>query len=241
MNRWWYGAPDLVSLFGGPVGACSYPLCVVVVGCYDALWPVIVANVPRYSSFLPLFCCPLLSFHFSILFTFSLFSFFLSSSFFSPYLFIPTFSFTFSAFSFLSFGFISLTTPLSCFLPAAPFPFPPLFNFLSPFRFPSPLSPPLPLPHHPPLLPHSLIPDQSWYGFTPTIKYNYLKEEDAEEEFSKRNKVMSRFSTMVRKRMNDDKEDEDNDDDDDTGGGSGKKQGKDKGGKCAGEGVMREG
>ena len=68
---------------------------------------------------------------------------------------------------------------------------------------------------------------QSWYGFTPTIKYNYLKEEDAEEEFSKRNKVMSRFSTMVRKRMNDDKEDDDNDDDDD---GGGKKQGKDKGG-----------
>merc|ERR1712228_871766 len=71
------------------------------------------------------------------------------------------------------------------------------------------------------------FPIESWYGFTPTIKYNYLKEEDAEEEFSKRNKVMSRFSTMVRKRINDDKEDDDNDDDDE---GSGKKQGRDKAG-----------
>ena len=57
-----------------------------------------------------------------------------------------------------------------------------------------------------------------------------MKEEEAEEEFSKRNKVMSRFSTMVRKRINDEKEDEDNDDDDE---GGGKKTGKDKGGKCS--------
>ena len=45
---------------------------------------------------------------------------------------------------------------------------------------------------------------------------------------------------MVRKRMNDDKEDEDNDDDDDAGGGSGKKQGKDKVGKCTRERKIRQ-
>ena len=60
-----------------------------------------------------------------------------------------------------------------------------------------------------------------------------MKEEEAEEEFTKRNKVMSRFSTMVRKRINDEKEDEENDDDDETPG-PGKKTGKDKPGKGRG-------
>jgi len=71
------------------------------------------------------------------------------------------------------------------------------------------------------------FPIESWYGFTPTIKYNYMKEDEAEEEFSKRNKVMSRFSTMVRKRINDEKDEEGDDDDEEEGG---KKRGKDKAG-----------
>ena len=55
-----------------------------------------------------------------------------------------------------------------------------------------------------------------------------MKEDEAEEEFSKRNKVMSRFSTMVRKRINDEKDEEGDDDDEEEGG---KKRGKDKAGK----------
>ncbi|XP_064605564.1 general transcription factor IIF subunit 1-like isoform X2 [Liolophura sinensis] len=50
-------------------------------------------------------------------------------------------------------------------------------------------------------------PVEEWYNFTPVIKYKYLNSDEAEEEFSKRDRIMNYFNVMLKKRIkNDDKE-----------------------------------
>ncbi|XP_078574933.1 general transcription factor IIF subunit 1-like isoform X1 [Branchiostoma floridae x Branchiostoma japonicum] len=44
-------------------------------------------------------------------------------------------------------------------------------------------------------------PVESWYNFTPQIKYRYLNEEEAEAEFEKRHKVLNYFNIMMKKRL----------------------------------------
>ncbi|XP_014681393.1 PREDICTED: general transcription factor IIF subunit 1-like isoform X2 [Priapulus caudatus] len=41
----------------------------------------------------------------------------------------------------------------------------------------------------------------AWYNFTPVARYKTLNDEEAEEEFGRRNKVLNHFSIMVRKRL----------------------------------------
>ncbi|XP_055886685.1 general transcription factor IIF subunit 1-like [Biomphalaria glabrata] len=66
------------------------------------------------------------------------------------------------------------------------------------------------------------FPVEEWYNFTPVVKYKYLNSEEAEEEYSRRDKTFNYFSIMVKKRLK--KEDETLDEDEkDT---KGKKKGK---------------
>lgn len=39
------------------------------------------------------------------------------------------------------------------------------------------------------------------YDFVPPVKYNYLKEEEAEERFERRNKTLNYFSIMLSKKI----------------------------------------
>lgn len=48
----------------------------------------------------------------------------------------------------------------------------------------------------------------SWYNFTPNISYHTLTVDEAEEEFSRRNKTINYFAMMVKKRL-ENKDDED--------------------------------
>ena len=41
------------------------------------------------------------------------------------------------------------------------------------------------------------------YDFIPPIKYNFLNEEEAEEQFEKRNKTLNLFSVMLSKKLRD--------------------------------------
>ncbi|KAH9515363.1 General transcription factor IIF subunit 1 [Bulinus truncatus] len=69
-------------------------------------------------------------------------------------------------------------------------------------------------------------PVEEWYNFTPVVRYKYLNSEEAEEEYSRRDKTLNYFSIMVKKRLK--KEDEILDDDEgETKGGKKKKKAKD--------------
>ncbi|KAK7100494.1 general transcription factor IIF subunit 1-like [Littorina saxatilis] len=53
------------------------------------------------------------------------------------------------------------------------------------------------------------IPVEEWYNFTPMIRYKYLNAEEAEEEFSRRDKTLNYFNIMLKKRVkNEDKDTE---------------------------------
>ncbi|KAF6040272.1 GTF2F1 [Bugula neritina] len=54
-------------------------------------------------------------------------------------------------------------------------------------------------------------PVEEWYNFKPTVSYNNLNAEEAEEEFARRDKNLNMFNIMVRKRIK--KEDEPEEDD----------------------------
>jgi len=68
------------------------------------------------------------------------------------------------------------------------------------------------------------FPLHEWYNFQPIQRYKALSAEEAEQEFSRRNKVMNYFSLMLRKRL---RNDEDGGDEEElVEGGKGKKPGK---------------
>jgi len=50
------------------------------------------------------------------------------------------------------------------------------------------------------------FPLKEWYNFQPVQRYKALSAEEAEEEFSRRNKVMNYFSLMCKKRLRNDEE-----------------------------------
>lgn len=50
------------------------------------------------------------------------------------------------------------------------------------------------------------FPVEEWYNFSPMIRYKYLNSEEAEEEFSRRDKTLNYFSIMVRKRCRNDED-----------------------------------
>jgi len=66
------------------------------------------------------------------------------------------------------------------------------------------------------------FPLQEWYKFQPIQRYKALSAEEAEQEFSKRNKHLNYFTLMLRKRLKGD-EDADLDDGEETKKNSGKK------------------
>lgn len=45
------------------------------------------------------------------------------------------------------------------------------------------------------------FPIEEWYNFQPVVSYKYLNSEEAEEEFTRRDKTLNKFSIMVRKRI----------------------------------------
>lgn len=68
------------------------------------------------------------------------------------------------------------------------------------------------------------FPLHEWYNFQPIQRYKALSAEEAEQEFSRRNKVMNYFSLMLRKRL---RNDEDGGDEEElVEGGKGKRPGK---------------
>lgn len=67
------------------------------------------------------------------------------------------------------------------------------------------------------------FPLHEWYNFQPIQRYKALSAEEAEQEFSRRNKVMNYFSLMLRKRL---RNDEEGGDEEDLEGVKGKKPGK---------------
>ncbi|XP_076163387.1 transcription factor IIFalpha isoform X2 [Ptiloglossa arizonensis] len=68
------------------------------------------------------------------------------------------------------------------------------------------------------------FPLHEWYNFQPIQRYKALSAEEAEQEFSRRNKVMNYFSLMLRKRLRNDEEGAD--DEDIMEGGKGKRPSK---------------
>ncbi|XP_015187446.1 PREDICTED: general transcription factor IIF subunit 1 [Polistes dominula] len=68
------------------------------------------------------------------------------------------------------------------------------------------------------------FPLHEWYNFQPIQRYKALSAEEAEQEFSRRNKVMNYFSLMLRKRMKNDEEG--GDEEELIDGGKGKKSAK---------------
>ncbi|XP_076649022.1 transcription factor IIFalpha [Halictus rubicundus] len=68
------------------------------------------------------------------------------------------------------------------------------------------------------------FPLHEWYNFQPIQRYKALSAEEAEQEFSRRNKVMNYFQLMLRKRLRNDEEGAD--DDEIMEGGKGKKPSK---------------
>ena len=51
------------------------------------------------------------------------------------------------------------------------------------------------------------MPVNNWYNFTADIKHQTLTADEAEEEFSRRERTVNYFSLMVKKRLMDNKED----------------------------------
>ena len=69
------------------------------------------------------------------------------------------------------------------------------------------------------------FPVQDWYNFNPVQSYKALSIEEAEEEFTSRNKTFNLFNVMVRKRMKKNEgDDEEDDDEEGAGKGKGKKK-----------------
>ncbi|XP_046578369.1 general transcription factor IIF subunit 1-like [Haliotis rubra] len=48
------------------------------------------------------------------------------------------------------------------------------------------------------------VPVEEWNNYTPQIRYKYLNSEEAEEEFSRRDKTLNYFNIMVKKRLRND-------------------------------------
>ena len=72
------------------------------------------------------------------------------------------------------------------------------------------------------------FPIEEWYNFSPMIRYKYLNSDEAEDEFSRRDKTLNYFSIMVRKRCrNDEEPDKGNDDGENVKVKTSKKKGKD--------------
>lgn len=72
------------------------------------------------------------------------------------------------------------------------------------------------------------FPVEEWYNFSPMIRYKYLNSDEAEEEFTRRDKTLNYFSIMVRKRCrNDEDPDQSVDDGENVKVKSSKKKGKD--------------
>ncbi|OAD55838.1 General transcription factor IIF subunit 1, partial [Eufriesea mexicana] len=63
------------------------------------------------------------------------------------------------------------------------------------------------------------FPLHEWYNFQPIQRYKALSAEEAEQEFSRRNKVMNYFSLMLRKRLRNDEEGADDEEIIETGKG----------------------
>jgi len=66
------------------------------------------------------------------------------------------------------------------------------------------------------------FPVEEWYNFSPIIRYKYLNSDEAEEEFSRRDKTLNLFTVMLKKRYQKD-EDKDLDEDEDDKKKKGKK------------------
>lgn len=62
------------------------------------------------------------------------------------------------------------------------------------------------------------FPVEEWYNFSPMIRYKYLNSDEAEEEFSRRDKTLNYFSIMVRKRCRNDEDGDKAADDGEEGG-----------------------
>ncbi|XP_029692233.1 general transcription factor IIF subunit 1-like [Takifugu rubripes] len=71
-----------------------------------------------------------------------------------------------------------------------------------------------------------IFPVNSWYNFTPISKHRTLTTEEAEEKWSRRNKVVNHFNIMVQQRLQDDQ----GEDEEEESEKSGKKKGGEKGG-----------
>ncbi|XP_066563845.1 general transcription factor IIF subunit 1 [Amia ocellicauda] len=83
------------------------------------------------------------------------------------------------------------------------------------------------------------FPVQGWYNFTPQARHRTLTAEEAEEEWSRRNKVVNHFSIMLQRRLREGDREEGEDDDDDEGDKGGKKKKKKKKKKPQDEGGRR--
>ncbi|XP_069051747.1 general transcription factor IIF subunit 1 [Lepisosteus oculatus] len=71
------------------------------------------------------------------------------------------------------------------------------------------------------------FPVQGWYNFTPVAKHRTLTAEEAEEEWSRRNKVVNHFSIMLQRRLKEQEgEDGEEEEDREKGGKKKKKPGK---------------
>ncbi|XP_059155268.1 general transcription factor IIF subunit 1-like [Physella acuta] len=71
------------------------------------------------------------------------------------------------------------------------------------------------------------FPVEEWYNFTPMVRYKYLNSEEAEEEYSRRDKTLNYFSIMVKKRIKKEEDHVDEDEDGKKGGKKSKKKDKD--------------
>ncbi|XP_041357937.1 general transcription factor IIF subunit 1-like [Gigantopelta aegis] len=59
---------------------------------------------------------------------------------------------------------------------------------------------------------YEAFPVEEWYNFAPQIRYKYLNSEEAEEEFTRRDKTLNFFNIMLKKRMRNEDKDTDLDD-----------------------------
>ncbi|XP_040047383.1 general transcription factor IIF subunit 1 [Gasterosteus aculeatus] len=74
------------------------------------------------------------------------------------------------------------------------------------------------------------FPVHGWYNFTPQAKHRTLTAEEAEEEWSRRNKVVNHFSIMLQRRFREQERGGEDDDDENDKAGKNKKKGGKKGG-----------
>ncbi|XP_012947013.1 general transcription factor IIF subunit 1 [Aplysia californica] len=67
-------------------------------------------------------------------------------------------------------------------------------------------------------------PVEEWYNFSPIVRYKYLNSEEAEEEYSKRDRTLNYFSIMLKKRYRKEEDNVDDDGDEKKKGGKGGKR-----------------